>query len=151
MKFCSEGTFLPNGAELQKPDRQGEKGRVSSRVDPAFLGIVSIFLGGARIFVSAIKETIALNPRSAVAGHTTRDHEFTAYVHPKCNRRENRLKTPSLLNWRREWDCVCREFQNHIENAKIDRSTRIRNDLEKSAMKLNEVRRSLQQPKSASS
>jgi hypothetical protein len=36
-----------------------------------------------------------------------------------------------LKNWRREWDCVCRKFQNHIENAKIDRSTCNRSDLEK--------------------
>ncbi len=47
------------------------------------------------------------------------------------------------ITWRREWDCVCRKFQNPIENAKIDRSTCHRSDLEKFS---HEGRRSLTKP-----
>jgi hypothetical protein len=42
-------------------------------------------------------------------------------------------------NWRREWDCICRKFQNHIKNAKSIYRPAIAVIYISSAVKCNEV------------
>src|ERR1700683_1946933 len=64
----------------------------------------------------------------------------------KRHRRRQGTQRKSVRIWRREGGCVCREFQNHIENAKIERSTCSRSDLEKFC---HEVQRSPTKPTAA--